>query len=192
MQSKVEAPCPQCREEDSLSMLAMNSEIPYFGEHTQITVMCASCGWKHTDFIPSDGEKPGFSSIVVDSTEKTAARVVRSSSCTIRIPELDLEVSPGSSSSGFVTNIEGVIKRFEEAIRTVIRGNDDYEDGQIAEQILVRLELAKSGADAIRVDLLDPRGRSQIIHEDAESRELNEIEQESLETGPDVPVFEIG
>ena len=173
-------------------MLAMNSEIPYFGEHTQITVMCASCGWKHTDFIPSDGERPGFSSIVVDSTEKTAARVVRSSSCTIRIPELDLEVSPGSSSSGFVTNIEGVIKRFEEAIRTVIRGNNDYEAGQIAEQILVRLELAKSGADAIRVDLLDPRGRSQIIHEDAESRELNEIEEESLETGPDVPVFEIG
>ncbi|HIG34211.1 MAG TPA: ZPR1 zinc finger domain-containing protein [Candidatus Poseidoniales archaeon] len=192
MQSKVEAPCPQCREEDSLSMLAMNSEIPYFGEHTQITVMCASCGWKHTDFIPSDGEKPGFSSIVVDSVEKTAARVVRSSSCTIRIPELDLEVSPGSSSSGFVTNIEGVIKRFEEAIRTVIRGNDDYEAGQIAEQILVRLELAKSGADAIRVDLLDPRGRSQIIHKDAKSRELNKIEEESLDTGPDVPIFEIG
>jgi len=192
MQSKVEAPCPQCREEDSLSMLAMNSGIPYFGEHTQITVMCASCGWKHTDFIPSDGEKPGFSSIVIDSIEKTSARVVRSSSCTIRIPELDLEVSPGSSSSGFVTNIEGVIKRFEEAIRMVIRGNDDYEAGQIAEQMLARLELAKSGDDAIRVDLLDPRGRSQIIHEDTESRELNEIEEESLDTGPDIPVFEIG
>jgi zinc finger protein len=173
-------------------MLAMNSEIPYFGEHTQITVMCASCGWKHTDFIPSDGEKPGFSSIVIDSIEKTSARVVRSSSCTIRIPELDLEVSPGSSSSGFVTNIEGVIKRFEEAIRMVIRGNDDYEAGQIAEQMLARLELAKSGDDAIRVDLLDPRGRSQIIHEDTESRELNEIEEESLDTGPDIPVFEIG
>jgi zinc finger protein len=192
MQSKVEAPCPQCHEEDSLSMLAMNSEIPYFGEHTQITVMCASCGWKHTDFIPSDGEKPGFSSIIVDSVEKTTARVVRSSSCTIRIPELDLEVSPGGSSSGFVTNIEGVIKRFEEAIRTVIRGNEEHETGKIAEQILGRLGLAKSGEGVIRVVLLDPHGRSQIIHKDAESRELSEIEEEGLETGPDVPVFEMG
>ena len=192
MQSKVEAPCPQCREEESLSMLAMNSEIPYFGEHTQITVMCASCGWKHTDFIPSDGERPGYSSIVVDSAEKTSARVVRSSSCTIRIPELDLEVSPGGSSSGFVTNIEGVIKRFEEAIGTVIRGNENKEDRQIAEQILERLRLAKSGDDTVRVDLLDPRGRSQIIHEDAESRELSEIEEEGLETGPDIPVFDLG
>jgi len=170
-------------------MLAMNSDIPYFGEHTQITVMCTSCGWKHTDFIPSDGEKPGFSSIVVDSAEKTTARVVRSSSCTIRIPELDLEVSPGASSSGYVTNM---IKRFEEAIRTVMRGNEDHETGQIAEQILERLGLAKTGGDAIRIDLLDPRGRSQIIHEDAESRELSEIEGEGLETGPEVPVFEMG
>ncbi len=192
MQSKVEAPCPQCHDEGSLSMLALNSEIPYFGEHTQITVMCDSCGWKHTDFIPSDGEKPGFSSIVVDSAEKTTARVVRSSSCTIRIPELDLEVSPGGSSSGYVTNIEGVIKRFEEAIMTVIRGNEDPGAGQIAEQILERLGLAKSGDEEIRVDLLDPRGRSQIIHKDAESRELSEIEEEGLETGPDVPVFEMG
>ena len=102
MQSDVDAPCPQCSDGDSLTMLSMSSEIPYFGEHTQITVLCASCGWKHTDFIPSDGEKPGFCSLFVDGGNKTVARVVRSSSCTIRIPELDLEVSPGASSSGFV------------------------------------------------------------------------------------------
>jgi len=187
----VDAPCPQCREEDSLAMLSMNSDIPYFGEHTQITVMCSSCGWKHTDFIPSDGEKPGFCSIVVDSSEKISARVVRSSSCTIRIPDLELEVSPGGSSSGFVTNIEGVINRFEDAIKTVVRANDDYETGQIADHILKNLELVKLGDGAIRVELLDPRGRSQIIHENAESRELSEAEEEGLETGPGIPVFEM-
>ena len=76
MQSKVDAPCPQCAEDGSLTMLANSSEIPYFGEHTQITVLCASCGWKHTDFIPSDGERPGFSSLVVNDGEKSMARVV--------------------------------------------------------------------------------------------------------------------
>ena len=70
MQSKVDAPCPQCHEDGALTMLAMSSEIPYFGEHTQITVICESCGWKHTDFIPSDGEKPGYSSLIVDEPEK--------------------------------------------------------------------------------------------------------------------------
>ena len=192
MQSKVNAPCPQCSVEESLTMLTISSEIPYFGEHTQITVLCDTCGWKHTDFIPSDGEKPGFSSLVIDSEKKNAARVVRSSSCTIRIPELDLEVSPGGSSSGYVTNIEGVMKRFENAIETIIRGSDEDQDSEIARQILERLRMVKDGEEIVRLELLDPRGRSQIIHHDAESRELVNEELERLETGPEVPVFELG
>ena len=192
MQSKVNAPCPQCSVEESLTMLTISSEIPYFGEHTQITVLCDTCGWKHTDFIPSDGEKPGFSSLVIDSEKKNAARVVRSSSCTIRIPELDLEVSPGGSSSGYVTNIEGVIKRFENAIETIIRGSDEDQESEIARQILERLRMVKEGGGNVRLELLDPRGRSQIIHHDAESRELNNEELEQLETGPEIPVFELG
>ena len=190
MQSEVDAPCPQCEEGEALTMLAMNSEIPYFGEHTQITVLCSSCGWKHTDFIPSDGEKPGFSSLVVDNEQKMMVRVVRSSSCTIRIPELDLEVSPGGSSSGYVTNIEGVINRFENAIETIIRG-DDGKEGEIAMQILERLHYAKEGKEGISVELLDPRGRSQIIHDEAKSRELNDAESEGLETGPEIPLFDL-
>ena len=191
MQSKVNAPCPQCSVEESLTMLTISSEIPYFGEHTQITVLCDKCGWKHTDFIPSDGEKPGFSSLVIDSEKKNSARVVRSSSCTIRIPELDLEVSPGGSSSGYVTNIEGVMKRFENAIETIIRGSDEDQDREIARQILERLRMVKEGEEIVRLEMLDPRGRSQIIHHDAESRELNNEELERLETGPEVPVFEL-
>ena len=192
MQSKVNAPCPQCSVEESLTMLTISSEIPYFGEHTQITVLCDKCGWKHTDFIPSDGEKPGFSSLVIDSEKKNAARVVRSSSCTIRIPELDLEVSPGGSSSGYVTNIEGVMKRFENAIETIIRGSDEDQGSEIARQILERLRMVREGGENVRLELLDPRGRSQIIHHDAESRELNNEELEQLETGPEIPVFELG
>ncbi len=192
MQSKVDAPCPQCGDSDALTMLAMNDEIPYFGEHTQITVLCGSCGWKHTDFIPSDGRKPGFFSLVVDDSEKAMARVVRSSSCTIRIPELDLEVSPGGSSSGYVTNIEGVIRRFENAIETVIRGDEDGGVTETALQILENLDRVKDGSSNVTVELLDPRGRSQIIHLDAISRQLMDEEKEVLETGPEIPVFDLG
>ena len=192
MQSKVDAPCPQCGGAEDLTMLAMNDEIPYFGEHTQITVLCGSCGWKHTDFIPSDGEKPGFSSLLVDDSEKTMARVVRSSSCTIRIPELDLEVSPGSSSSGYVTNIEGVIKRFENAIETIIRGDEDGAVSETALQILESLQMVKDGSGEISLELLDPKGRSQIIHLEAISRQLRDEEKEVLETGPEIPVFDLG
>ena len=192
MQSKVDAPCPQCHKDGALIMLAMSSEIPYFGEHTQITVICDSCGWKHTDFIPSDGEKPGYSSLIVDEPEKCSARVVRSSSCTIRIPELDLEVSPGGSSSGFVSNIEGVINRFEDAVSSIKRGNSDDEkvlDASV--ELLEELRKMKDGGSHFLIELLDPRGRSQIIHKDATIRELMENEEQTLDLGPEVPVFDV-
>lgn len=192
MQSKVDAPCPQCLKDDALTMLAMSSEIPYFGEHTQITVICESCGWKHTDFIPSDGEKPGYSSLVVDNSEKCSARVVRSSSGTIRIPQLELEVSPGGSSSGFVSNVEGVIKRFEDAVGSILRGNaDDEKILQASLELLESLRKMKSGSSHFLIELLDPRGRSQIIHNDAIVRDLMENEIQSLDIGPEVPVFEM-
>ena len=193
MQSKVDAPCPECLEDDALIMLAMSSEIPYFGEHTQITVICESCGWKHTDFIPSDGEKPGYSSLIVDNTEKCSARVVRSSACTIRIPELDLEVSPGGSSSGFVSNIEGVINRFEDAVGSIIRGSAEDETVLDASlELLEGLRKMKNGESEFLIELLDPRGRSQIIHDEATIRELMENEKQSLDMGPEVPVFDLG
>ena len=192
MQSKVDAPCPQCLKDDALTMLAMSSEIPYFGEHTQITVICESCGWKHTDFIPSDGEKPGYSSLVVDNSEKCSARVVRSSSGTIRIPQLELEVSPGGSSSGFVSNVEGVIKRFEDAVGSILRGNaDDEKILQASLELLESLKKMKSGSSHFLIELLDPRGRSQIIHNDAIIRDLMKNEILSLDIGPEVPVFEM-
>ena len=192
MQSKVDAPCPECLEDDALIMLAMSSEIPYFGEHTQITVICESCGWKHTDFIPSDGEKPGYSSLIVDNTEKCSARVVRSSACTIRIPELDLEVSPGGSSSGFVSNIEGVINRFEDAVGSIIRGSAEDETVLDASlELLEGLRKMKNGESEFLIELLDPRGRSQIIHDEALIRELMENEKQSLDMGPEVPVFDL-
>ncbi len=192
MQSKVDAPCPQCLKDDALMMLAMSSEIPYFGEHTQITVICESCGWKHTDFIPSDGEKPGYSSLVVDNSEKCSARVVRSSSGTIRIPHLDLEVSPGGSSSGFVSNIEGVINRFEDAIGSIIRGNsDDEEVLEASLELLENLKKMRAGNSDFLIEILDPRGRSQIIHDDAIIRNLMESEIQTLDMGPEVPVFDI-
>ena len=49
-------------------MIAHIDEIPYFGEHTQVTVMCHSCGWKQTDFIPAEGQKAGCWSLLIDDS----------------------------------------------------------------------------------------------------------------------------
>ena len=194
MESRLDQDCPICFSEATLKMIAHSSEIPYFGEHTQITMICEGCGWKVTDFIPADGKKPGAWSLTVDSEEHMSTRVVRSSSCTVRISELGLEVSPGGSSTGYVSNIEGVLKRFEDAVGTIKRQSErDQEDPDIVtrcNEMLTLINLVRTGSYSVTLELLDPVGHSQILHDDAVSREIASEEAESLDPGPVYPVFD--
>ena len=183
-----------CYEESSVSMLVNVHEIPYFGEQTELTLACKSCGWRKTDFIAGDGGEPVAWSIPVNASTLDG-RVVRSSSCTVRIPELDIEVEPGIAADGYVSNIEGVVSRFEDAIRMLMRqarAENDMEDVKSCEEFLRLLESAKAGdGNAVSLVLLDPLGHSKIMHDSASSRNLTDEEVESLYTGPSVPVFDM-
>jgi len=193
MESEIDMPCPICTLEGHLKMISHVDEIPYFGEHTQVTLMCEQCGWRQTDFIPAEGRKPGAWSILVDGESVLRARVVRSSSCTIRIPELELEVSPGTGSSGYVSNVEGVLNRFLDIVNMVKKDLDDQPEQEM--QRCLELESALNDLidgrhSGVTLELLDPRGHSQILHPEAIDRELDETELLSLPLGPDPPVLE--
>jgi len=199
----IEIPCPICGAEGSVSMLTHVDEIPYFGEHTQVTILCHACNWRQTDFIPAEGKKAGGWSMVIDDQEKLRARVVRSSSCTVVIPDLDLQVNPGSSSTGYVSNVEGVIHRFQEIINMVERdlaaqfatANDEEKDelmtqmASLQSMTLTLQNLGQPDAESITLELLDPHGHSMILHEEAKERTLTQEELASLPVGPDPAVF---
>ena len=122
-------------------------------------------------------------------------------------PELDLQVNPGSSSTGYVSNVEGVLNRFLEVMNTVLRGLQlDIEDQHVqgnkvdltqTSKEIVQLELMISnvknaGLDssvAISLEFLDPHGHSMILDESAVERELTDEEITELPTGPDPAVF---
>lgn len=187
----IEMPCPMCHDDDNLRMMAHVDEIPYFGEHTQVTVLCHGCGWRQTDFIPAEGRKPGGWTFEIESEDDLSVRVVRSSSCTVCIPELDLEVNPGSASTGFVTNMEGLLVRFIDIVKMVSKsiGDDEPENQQILLGMLHRLHHAGREGKALKIELLDPHGLSQILHDRAIDRDLTQEEIDSLPVGPDPAVF---
>lgn len=193
MESIIDQSCPICSSDKGLKLYVHISEIPYFGEHTQMTMMCDSCGWKNTDFIPAEGKKPGSWSLKINSIDHMTARVVRSSSCTIRIEEIGLEVEPGGNSSGYITNIEGVLNRFSDIVKMILR--QATRDGEeTVEKCILRLEKIyeiKNGDREVEIILLDPMGHSQILHDDAISRELSEDEISDLEIGINIPIFNI-
>ena len=194
MESHVEQSCPICGVENSLKMLAHTSEIPYFGEHTQITMSCVSCGWRVTDFIPAEGKKAGSWKLVVSSAEHVNTRVVRSSSCTVRIDELGLEVTPGSSSTGYISNVEGVLDRFSSAIGTIRRQADAEADEDIlrkCDELLSKIDMVMNGHLTVTLELLDPIGHSQILHDEAVSSEISDEDAKELDPGPVYPVFDV-
>ncbi|MEC7989173.1 MAG: ZPR1 zinc finger domain-containing protein [Candidatus Thermoplasmatota archaeon] len=199
----IDLPCPVCASTGNVKMIAHIDEIPYFGEHTQVTIMCHDCGGRQTDFIPAEGKKAGGWTMVIEDEEQLRARVVRSSSCTVCIPELDLEVNPGTSSTGYVSNVEGVLNRFQEIINMVERDLSNQfltAEGQEREDVMERLatlqhmtltlsNLGGADADPITLELLDPHGHSMILHPSAVERDLTEEEIKSLPVGPDPAVF---
>ena len=197
-EQEIEIPCPMCSVEGQVRMLTHIDEIPYFGEHTQITVLCHACGWRQTDFLPAEGKKPGASTLVISKPEHIRARVVRSSSCTVRIPELDLEVKPGTASTGYVSNVEGVINRFMDIIIMVTR--QCYAEDAPSEDIKTLQELHTTLLElkedpiprAITLEFLDPHGNSQILSPDAVQRNLEPDEYDELPVGPDPAIFSAG
>jgi len=198
----IEIPCPICSVEGQLAMVTNVDEIPYFGEHTQVTVLCHACGWRQTDFIPAEGKKAGAWSLIIDDSKKLRSRVVRSSSCTVKIPELDLEVMPGTTSTGYVSNIEGVLNRFVDIINMVRRDierdvllDEDNDDNLENKKSLATLDsllksIEQAGEESVfTVEFLDPHGHSMILDGDASERELTALELEELPIGPDPAVF---
>tara|TARA_Y100000588_G_C14236454_1_gene917529 strand:+ start:708 stop:1340 length:633 start_codon:yes stop_codon:yes gene_type:complete len=197
METDLDLPCPSCDENGTLTMLSLSSEIPYFGEHTQITISCKKCGMRQTDFIPADERGALSYRLSIEKLEHLNARVVRGPSGTLRIPELDLEASPGNQATGYVTNIEGAITRFIDIVRMMMRqlvsdidSDDNVEDAGIRLELLMQLEIAlialKNGElfGELSLEILDPKGHSIIAHEDAVKRELSVDEINNLDVGP--------
>ena len=195
MESIVQQPCPICHSNEGLTLIVNISEIPYFGEHTEMTLVCNSCGWKNTDFIPAEGKKPSAWSLIVSSTNDLTTRVVRSSSCTVRLVELGLEVEPGDNATGYVSNIEGVFKRFEDAIGIIYRsalseGDEGRNEVDACEELIGKINAIKNGDSSVELLLLDPMGHSQILHDKAKSWNLGSEEIASLAVGPQIPIFD--
>ncbi|HIG20590.1 MAG: hypothetical protein CXT67_01515 [Methanobacteriota archaeon] len=195
MESEINLPCPTCKSEGSLKLLSMSSEIPYFGEHTQITLSCDKCGMRQTDFIPSEERGALSFTLSIEKDEHLQARIVRGSSGTVRIPELDLEVSPGTQSTGYVSNVEGVVNRFIDIIRMMMRQirtdieggeNDDEQNLEKLFQLEMALTALAKGEllGDLSLEILDPKGHSIIGHDDAIKRALSVEEIALLDPGP--------
>ena len=176
------ADCPICNAHQSMEVTTKTEIIPYFGEIMESTLLCSECGYKHSDTICIDQKDPVKYTLIVGK-DNLNARVVKSQSTTITIPEIGLKVEPGPQSQGYVSNVEGVLNRFEKAVKTALSWAEEDYAKQNAVQILEDIERVKNGQKEVTMVLEDPFGHSMVMDETAVKSELTVEEIENLETG---------
>ncbi len=179
---KIKMACPVCQTEKSLKVISHIEKIPYFGEILESTFICDHCGYHYSDILCLDQTDPMRYSIDIES-ETLNARVVKSQSATIRIPELGLKVEPGPGSIGYISNIEGVIERFQAAVKMALKLFEDKKSQEKAFSILKDLKKVRAGKKNVKIILEDPFGQSFIAHPNVSKRKLTEGEVKKLKTG---------
>ncbi len=166
----------------TLEMTSKTEEIPYFGEIMESTLLCSECGYKHSDTICLEQKEPVRYTLEIKKSNLNA-RVVKSQSATLSIPELGLKVEPGPKSQGYVSNVEGVLNRFESVVATAIKWAENEDIKGNALVILERIENVKNGNETTTLVIEDPFGHSLIAHKDSDHRKLCEEEINELNTG---------
>ena len=174
--------CPVCGIEGVAKSVMKEFEIPHFGKVLETTILCPSCGFKHSDVIALEQNDPAKYILEINKNN-LSIRVVRSQSATISIPEIGVKVEPGPKSEGYVTNVEGVLTRFESAVKKALNLFEDEESQINAKNTLKNIQELKKGNGTATLIMLDPFGQSNIVSENAEILEIPEEELRELKTG---------
>ena len=173
--------CPLCQTD--LVMNWQRDNIPYFGEILYVSARC-QCSFRFADTMILSSKEPMRYEMPVETSEDLDARVIRSTSGTIRIPEMGVTIEPGSVSESYVTNIEGVLQRIRDVLITTSRWvQGDEEKSSRSEELLCMLEDVIQGKRKITVIVEDPLGNSAIISKKAKATKLSKEEAEKLNTG---------
>lgn len=174
--------CPVCKAKGSLEFKTKTEEIPYFGEVMESTVLCSECGFKHSDLICLESKEPVKYEMKIGQNNMRV-RVVKSQTATITIPELGLKVEPGPQSQGFVSNVEGILERFNKAVKTALSWAEDDISRENANRILKEMDEVVYRDREVTLIIEDPFGHSLIEDENAVSSKLTPEELKNLETG---------
>lgn len=174
--------CPACGIEGKAKSIMKELEIPHFGKVLETSIQCPECGFKHNDIIALEQNDPAKYVLEINKNTLTV-RVVRSQSATVTIPEVGIKVEPGPKSEGYVTNVEGMLNRFEDAVKKALQLFDDEESQINGKNTLDHIQELKNGNKTATLIIQDPFGQSNIVSDKVEILEIPEEELRELKTG---------
>lgn len=184
-ETRLDAPCPVCGRAP-LVVRSLDLDLPYFGGALQTTLLCPACGYRHGDLLLTRQGEPSRLSLRVTGPESLAARVARSSSATVRIPELGAAMEPGPRADAFVSNVEGVLRKFLDVVQGQEAVAETAADRHRLGEVHARIDRMIAGQEPFTFVLEDPMGNSAILAEDVRRKVLSPAEAGRLKSSETV------
>ena len=163
-------PCPVCGQK-SLSLTEREEDIPYFGKVALFSMTCSECKFHKADLECVEQREPAKISIEVSGEKDMQIRVVKSSAATVKIPYI-ADITPGEASNGYVTNVEGLIKRVRQQVEALRDTEEDDAAVKKAKNILKKLNRVAWGEESAKIIIEDPTGNSGILSDKAVTEKL--------------------
>ncbi|MEK6967602.1 MAG: ZPR1 zinc finger domain-containing protein [Nanoarchaeota archaeon] len=164
-EEEANAVCPICHA-DGLILAEDERDIPYFGKVYIFSMTCNNCKFHKGDLECAEVHEPTRHTIEVSGEEDMKIRVVRSSNGLIKIPHI-MSIEPGESAQGYITNVEGILRRMKAQLEMFKDDPEDPEGSTKARNMLKKLNRVMWGEEKVKLIIEDPTGNSAIISEKA-------------------------
>ncbi|XP_057663783.1 zinc finger protein ZPR1 [Diorhabda carinulata] len=158
--------CPSCNSPCQTNMKMTN--IPHFKDVVIMATNCDICGLKTNEVKSGSGIEPKGLKIEVDvkSKEDFSRDVLKSETCSLSIPQLDLEVGPHALGGRFTT-IEGLLQAMKDQLcdpkhSHMFGDSVDPKSKKEFETFLEKFDEILEGNLMVTVILDDPAGNSYI------------------------------
>lgn len=117
------ATCPSCVRPCNTHMKMV--EIPHFREVVIMSTVCDACGYKSNE-VKTGGAVPARGRVItlrVEDPEDLARDILKSETCGLRCPELNLDLTPGTLGGRFTT-VEGLLAQVHDELHQRIFADD--------------------------------------------------------------------
>lgn len=162
--------CPMCGQK-TLILHEEETEVPFFGKMYLFSMTCTNCKYHKSDIEAAERKESCKFTLEVSSPEDLKIRIVKSSEATVKVPYIS-EITPGPASQGYVTNVEGVLRRIKTQIEHLKESAEDNNEKKAAWKMIKKINKIFYGSEKCRIILTDPSGNSAIISDKAVKSKL--------------------
>ncbi len=163
--------CPVCAKE-SATFTEFEIEDAFAGPIAIFTIRCNDCGFRNSDLEFLEPGVPAEYSVDIESKEDLSIRVIKSGECEIKIPNFRISVDSTMNSEGFITNVEGVIVKFQKQIISLKDGEEDKAKRKTLKNLLKGIDQVLAGEKKITMKMIDKSGNSAIVSDKVTVKKL--------------------